>query len=101
MKNLFITGIGRFRLISILEGISFLVLLGIAMPAKYVYDNPVLIKPVGMTHGVLFLLYLAVALFFAVKQKWNFKTTSIVLVASVLPFGTFFVDRIILRKIKN
>ena len=101
MSNFFTTGIGRFRLISILEGISFLVLLGIAMPAKYMYENPFLIKPIGMTHGVLFLLFIVVALFYTVKLKWKFKTAFVVLISSILPFGTFYIDKIILSKIKN
>ena len=52
--------IQTLRVVGLLEGLSFLLLLFIAMPMKYMFDNPVLVKYVGMGHGVLFILFLIV-----------------------------------------
>ena len=60
-----------FKIISTLEAISFLVLLGIAMPLKYIWDMPQLVKIVGMAHGVLFILYIIGAYFMKDKLKWS------------------------------
>ena len=59
--------IKTLRLVGLLEGISFLLLLFIAMPVKYMMDNPILVKYIGMGHGVLFVLFLVVL--FAVKNR--------------------------------
>ena len=59
--NFITTTIGRLRVIGLLEGISFLVLLGVAMPLKYVWDEPQAVRGVGMAHGVLFLAYVTAA----------------------------------------
>lgn len=81
--------IKTLRLVGLLEGISFLLLLFIAMPVKYMMDNPILVKYVGMGHGVLFLVVL-----FAVceKQKWSLSMFVMGLIASILPFGPFLFD---------
>lgn len=101
MMHYFNTNIGRLRLIGLLEGLSFLVLLGIAMPAKYLYGNPSLVRSVGLIHGILFLLFVFNTLSVGVEQQWKFRnTTWKVLLASILPFGTFYIDRKILSKAK-
>ena len=82
-----------FRIIAFLEGSSFILLLGIAMPLKYMYDKPEMVKIVGMAHGVLFMMYIVLAIVVKEKLNWNTKQTLLVLVASVLPFGTFYADR--------
>lgn len=84
--------IGRFRLIGIAEGISYLVLLFIAMPMKYIYGNPLPVKIIGMTHGILFILFVILLLAAAQKHKWSFKFNTLMFVASLVPFGTFFND---------
>ncbi|MBO9565038.1 MAG: DUF3817 domain-containing protein [Niastella sp.] len=102
MKQLLHTKTGRLRIIGLLEGISLLVLIGIAVPAKYLYDNPALVKAIGPVHGLLFLLYIFNTLSVGVEQRWQFKTTTWkVLVACMIPFGTFYIDRKILSKIKT
>jgi integral membrane protein len=102
MKDLLNTKTGRLRIIGLLEGISLLVLTGIAVPAKYLYDNPVLVKTIGPIHGLLFLLFIFNTLSVGVEQRWQFKTTTWkVLVACIIPFGTFYIDRKILSKIKT
>lgn len=87
------TTVGQFRLVAFIEGISYLALLFIAMPLKYLYDNPVPVKIVGMTHGVLFILFMILLLAAAQKHQWSFKFNSLLFLASLLPFGTFFTDK--------
>ena len=102
MKNLLSTSIRRLRLLGILEGISLLVLIGIAVPAKHIYGNPTLVKAIGPVHGLLFLLFIFNALSVGVDQHWKFKiTTWKVLLACLVPFGTFSIDRQLLRKIRS
>lgn len=96
------TNIGRLRIIGFLEGISLLVLLFIAVPLKYFFDNPEGSRIIGPIHGVLFLLFLFNALSTGVQQRWNFRTTTWkVLLACMIPFGTFYIDRKILSKMKQ
>ncbi|GMQ23912.1 DUF3817 domain-containing protein [Algoriphagus sp. oki45] len=83
----------RFKWISILEGISFLLLLFIAMPLKYIYDFPQAVTYVGWAHGLLFILYIYVVFPTAQKLKWEFGRTFFALFASILPFGPFIFDR--------
>ena len=94
------TSIGRLRVIGLLEGISLLILVGIAVPVKHLYGNPMLVKAIGPIHGLLFLLFVFQTVSVGVEQHWKFKTTTWkVLVACLLPFGTFYIDRTILRKL--
>jgi integral membrane protein len=89
--------VARLRFIGILEGISYLVLLGIAMPLKYYADMPVAVKYVGWAHGLLFVLFMiALAQVWMVK-KWSFLKVLLAFIASLLPFGTFVLD----RKLRN
>lgn len=85
--------IKSFRLISTLEAISFLVLLGIAMPLKYIWHMPEMVRIVGMAHGVLFVLYVGGAIYMFKKLKWSITDLFIVIMCSVLPFGPFYVER--------
>ncbi len=91
------TSLGRLRVIGWWEGVSFLLLLGVAMPLKYFADWPLGVRYVGMAHGILFLLYLVAAIQAALDHGWSAKKTAIVLVASLLPAGPFIVDARILR----
>jgi integral membrane protein len=90
MKNI-------FRIISFLEGTSYLLLLFIAVPIKYFQGDASYVKMLGMPHGILFMLYLVLAIVLKKEMDWNYKTVGIVLVASVIPFGTFYVDKKYLR----
>lgn len=100
MINLLKTKVGRLRIIAILEGISLLTLVFIAVPLKYGFDNPSLVKMMGPIHGSLFLLFLFNTLSVGVEQNWKFKeTTWKVLLACIIPFGTFYVDKKILSKL--
>lgn len=80
-------------MISTLEGISFLVLLGIAMPLKYIWDMPQMVQMVGMAHGILFVLYVMGAIYMFKKLNWTTAQLFIAIMCSVLPFGPFYVER--------
>ncbi|MBF9255331.1 DUF3817 domain-containing protein [Pontibacter sp. 172403-2] len=90
--------IKRLRLIGILEGISYLVLLGIAMPLKYMADMPAPVKYVGWAHGLLFVLFVAAVANAAIAKRWSVLKVLAALVASVLPFGPFILDAKLLKQ---
>ncbi|NRR92922.1 DUF3817 domain-containing protein [Winogradskyella undariae] len=81
-----------FRIIALLEGISYILLLFIATPIKYIYEDPQYVKLLGMPHGVLFMAYVVMAVLISSDMKWTTRTFWIVLIASILPFGTFYID---------
>lgn len=81
------------------EGVSFLILLGIAMPLKYMMDMPMPVRIVGMIHGVLFIAFALVLLKATLQYKWSFKTALIGFLLSFIPFGTFFLDRILKKEL--
>jgi len=85
--------IGRVRLIGIIEGISFLLLLGVAMPLKYAFGMPEAVRVVGMIHGVLFVAFSLVLLLAWIGGALNFRWALIAFVATLLPFGPFLIDR--------
>jgi len=89
--------VDQLRWIGNVEGISFLVLLFIAMPLKYMFDFPMAVKVNGWVHGVLFVFYIAAVLRTAYLIKWDFMRVGIALVASLIPFATFVLD----RRLKN
>ncbi|KEO72681.1 DUF3817 domain-containing protein [Anditalea andensis] len=102
MKKYFITTIGRLRLFAILEGISLLGLVFIAVPLKYHFDNPAISRSLGPVHGALFLFFVFNALHVSIERQWKFReTTWKVLVACLIPFGTFYIDSKILRKLEK
>lgn len=84
--------INTLRIVGTLEGISFLLLLFIAMPMKYIWDNPLPVKYIGMGHGVLFILFLVILLVVCQIRKWSLKVFILGLIAAVLPFGPFVFD---------
>lgn len=98
--NLLTTTVGRLRVIGFLEGVSFLVLLGVAMPLKYVWGEPQAVRIVGMAHGVLFLAYVAAAVQAWLEYDWAWKRAALVIAASLVPFGTFYADVKWLRDVR-
>lgn len=92
------TALGRLRLVGLLEGLSFVLLLGVAMPLKYLAGEPGAVRVVGMAHGVLFIAYLAAILQAHVEYGWAWKKSALLVLASVLPFGPFVADRKLLRE---
>lgn len=81
-----------FKIIATLEGISLLFLFFVAMPMKYVWHNESFMKPAGYTHGVLFIGYIIAAFLLKESQNWSTKKFLIVCLASVIPFGTFYIE---------
>jgi len=82
-----------FKITSFLEGVSYLLLLFAGMPLKYIGNNDVLVKALGMPHGILFMAYIVLALIISRKLKWSVTTTLFALIAAVIPFGTFYVNK--------
>lgn len=87
------TTLGKFRLIALLEGISFLVLLFIAMPLKYAAGLPLAVKYTGWVHGVLFVQYVVFLFMVWMEYKWTFWDAVKAFAASLVPFGTFYMDK--------
>ena len=82
-----------FRVISLLEALSFVILLLVAMPIKYILGNPELVRIVGMAHGILFVLYILGALLFKNKLNWSNQILVVVILCSIIPLGPLYVDR--------
>jgi integral membrane protein len=84
-----------FRLTAILEGISYILLFAnmLILKPNYIEVYKQLLYPIGMSHGVLFIGYIGLAFLVKAERQWNFKTFSLVLIASLLPFGTFYVEK--------
>ena len=82
-----------FRILSLLEGVSFLAILFVTMPLKYLFEEPGPNKIIGIVHGVLFLLYIAIAVLLKSERNWSTKTLTIILLCSIIPFGTFWMDK--------
>ena len=87
-----------FRLVALLEGVSYILLLFVAVPIKYYGGDEQWVKLLGMPHGILFVSYIIFAFLIKENEKWGMKDLGIVLLASILPFGTFYVDWKYLKK---
>ena len=90
-----------FRITAVLEGISYLSLFAFTMPLKYWAGILEPNKFVGYAHGVLFIAYIIVAFLFWHDRKWSFKRLAILVIASLLPFATFYVDHKYLKPIAS
>jgi len=80
------------RAVSLTEGVSYLVLLGIAMPLKYWWGNALAVKYVGWTHGILFILLGLLALLAMWRAALGFRLACLVGIAALLPGGPFFLE---------
>ena len=81
-----------YRIIAFFEGFSFIILIGIGVPLKYFFQNDTVVKYFGMPHGILFILYVFLSVIMKQKMLWSTKTFMIILIASILPFGTLYTD---------
>jgi integral membrane protein len=88
-----LSALGRLRLISILEGLSLLLLLGVAMPLKYLAGQPMAVRWVGLVHGVLFISYVLLLVQNAIELRWSVRKIGLALLLSVVPFGAFYAER--------
>lgn len=86
------TSMGRLRAIGFLEGISYLILLGIAMPIKKIMGLPMVVTVVGWAHGLLFILFVLALLQVFIQYRWSLKKAIFAFIASLIPFGTFVLD---------
>ena len=87
------TNLDRFRFINMLEGFSYLALLLFAMPMKYIYNEPTYVKHIGMAHGVLFCLFCLFLAIISNEKKLPKKESLFLFIASVIPLGTFWIDK--------
>ena len=83
----------KLGFINTTEGYSYLFLLFIAMPLKYAFGYPMVVKIAGMAHGVLFVAFCLLLLQSWIETKWAFKENVIFFVATLIPFGTFYTKR--------
>lgn len=98
MKSFINSNIGRLRFLAILEGISLILLVFVSVPLKRIYGITVLSSILGPVHGILFLLFVMNTISVGTEQNWKFKqTTWKVLLACIVPFGTFYIDSKILK----
>ena len=82
-----------FRIIAFLEGISYILLMTLGLYFKYQLNDDSYVKLLGMPHGILFILYIVIAFLIRKKENWNFIEFAIILFASLVPLGTFYIDR--------
>lgn len=85
--------INIFRVVAFFEGVSYILLLFIATPIKYLSGDPQYVKLLGMPHGILFMLYIVFAFMLKKDMNWSNKIFRNILLASIIPFGTFYIDR--------
>ena len=84
--------VGRLRAAAMIEGASFLLLLGVAMPLKYFAGMPAAVKFAGWTHGLLFIAFCMCLLVAHGERQWPLRWTALVFIAALLPFGPFWID---------
>jgi len=63
------------------------------MPMKYIFEQPIYVKIIGMTHGLLFISYIILAMMLKYEQNWNLKKSTLICAASIVPFGTFYIEK--------
>ena len=85
-------------MVAFLEGVSFLILLGIAMPLKYMWGMPEYVRAVGMAHGLLFVAFLGMMAVVGSSDDWSPKKYLLAFIASRTPFGTFWADVKLFRR---
>ena len=91
--------INIYRLTAFLEGVSYILLLFVAVPIKYLLNEAFYVKILGMPHGILFILYILFSIIAKIKYNWNFRKFLVVSIASLVPFGTFYIDKKYLTKL--
>ncbi|MEO5912911.1 MAG: DUF3817 domain-containing protein [Luteolibacter sp.] len=87
------TAVGRMRAVGMLESVSFILLMGVAMPLKYLAGMPEAVKWAGWIHGILFIAYGMTNLAALTGDRISFRKSSIAFMASLIPFGPFIIDR--------
>jgi integral membrane protein len=95
------TALGRFRLISFIEGVSTILLFFVAIPLKYQFDLPMAVRIVGSAHGLLFLIYIGMLVSTWASQAWPLRMFIVGLFAAIPPFGTFLYDHFMVKAYVN
>jgi len=95
------SALGRLRITGFLEGFSFVILLFIAMPLKYMLGKPEAVRLFGMAHGILFIAFVILSAHATIFYRWPVRKMLILWLASVLPFGTFLADYKMLRHMRS
>lgn len=98
MFNLLSTQLGRLRILAFLEGVSFLFMLFVSMPLRYLAGYVALGKVVAIAHGLLFLLYLLWVLQLKIEKDWTWLKMGLAMLAAIVPFGTFWADKKLFRE---
>jgi integral membrane protein len=96
-----LTALRQFRLVALAEGASFLVLLFVAMPLKYLFGLPLAVRIVGSVHGALFIVFVVALIRAGTARPWPFHRWLLAFVSAIVPFGTFFFDRWLRREIAS
>jgi integral membrane protein len=89
-----------FRIVAFLEGLSYILLLFVGVPLKYLGNDVTLVKLLGMPHGFLFMAYIAFIIVLRFDTPWFKKHFILIALASVIPFGTFVVEHKLRKTIK-
>ena len=100
VKNLLKTALGRLRIIAFIEGCSYL-LLGFTMVLKYKFSMPQPNYIVGLAHGILFVLYIVLLIQVSFLYRWSLLKIFLAFLASLIPFGTFYADKVLFRQIEK
>lgn len=93
--------LGRLRWAGLIEGISFILLLFVAMPLKYAAGRPEFVRVIGMLHGILFLAYLLALVQAWIAYGWDWKRVGLLFLSTLIPFGTFAADYWMLRDLED
>jgi integral membrane protein len=80
------------RITALVEAVSYMLLVGIAMPLKYIWHQPMAVKVLGMIHGILFVLFCLALARAAFSAHWPLARTILVFLSSLIPFGPFLLD---------
>ena len=81
-----------FRIVAFLEGVSYILLMSIGLYFKYILEDPKYVKLLGMPHGLLFVSYIILAFSMTNNEKWTKKNLGVIILAAIIPFGTFYID---------
>jgi integral membrane protein len=95
------TELKEFRWVAFSEGLSFVLLLFVAMPLKYWAGLPLAVRVVGSLHGLLFVAFLWALFRVTVERGWSVKRCLVALLSSIIPFGTFVFDRSLKRELEG